>query len=101
MSTVNYELDDLNQHPVWQRTAAEEFINTLTHGLGLRAGRVGRAGDGVERFAAWRRVARCRLRNLRGQPRGGVRGFDAVAQLHERALEEFFPPARSRLHLLS
>jgi len=34
MSTANLEFEDLRQHPVWQRTSTEEFINTLTHGFG-------------------------------------------------------------------
>jgi len=35
MSTAAYELGHLRQHPVWQRTDAEESINTLTHGFGF------------------------------------------------------------------
>jgi len=35
MSTATYEFNELQRHAVWQRTATEERINTLTHGLGL------------------------------------------------------------------
>lgn len=35
MNTANYKIDELQQHSVWQRTAVEEFLNSLTHGLGL------------------------------------------------------------------
>src|ERR1700712_5227259 len=35
MSTADYQLEDLRQHAVWQRTGGEEFINTVTHGFGF------------------------------------------------------------------
>lgn len=35
MSTAQLEIEDLQQHAVWQRTGDEEFVNTLTHGFGL------------------------------------------------------------------
>jgi hemolysin III len=35
MSTVDHEFENLHNNPVWQRTAAQEYINTITHGLGF------------------------------------------------------------------
>lgn len=35
MSIIPDDFNELQQHPVWQRTEAEEFINTITHGLGF------------------------------------------------------------------
>lgn len=35
MSTVSYDLDELQQHAVWQRSTREEFVNTLTHACGF------------------------------------------------------------------
>lgn len=35
MSTAHIELDELREHAVWQRTAPEEFVNTLTHAAGF------------------------------------------------------------------
>ncbi len=57
MSTAYYDLEDLSQHPVWQRTDAEEFINTLTHGLGLVLAVIGALimGWSVRQYGdAWR-----------------------------------------------
>ena len=34
MSPAKYKLRELRQHTVWQRTAVDEFINTVTHGFG-------------------------------------------------------------------
>jgi hemolysin III len=34
-ATFDLERDDLRQHSAWQRTAHDELVNTITHGLGL------------------------------------------------------------------
>jgi hemolysin III len=34
MSPAKNKLRELRQHSAWQRTAVDEFINTLTHGIG-------------------------------------------------------------------
>lgn len=35
MSTVHYDLDELQRHAVWRRSATEELVNTLTHAFGF------------------------------------------------------------------
>jgi hemolysin III len=35
MSTANYEIEELQQHSIWQRTGGEEFVNSVTHGFGF------------------------------------------------------------------
>jgi len=41
MSTAHFDLDELSEHPVWQRTVTEEFVNTLTHAFGFLLAAVG------------------------------------------------------------
>ena len=35
MSPAKYQFRELRRHSAWQRTTVDEFINTVTHGLGF------------------------------------------------------------------
>jgi hemolysin III len=63
MSTVHYDLDELQQHSAWQRTSADELINTVTHGIGCLLAVVGgmvMLGSVVHSGDPWR-IAGCAI----------------------------------------
>ena len=41
MSTATYELEELYRPSTWQRTEVDEFINTITHGIGFMLAVIG------------------------------------------------------------